>query len=182
MNKVTKVVFIIVFTAVILVLIYQQIEIENLKPSQSQPSTYPTITSTPTPTSSSTSTPTATPKIPAGFIEVPSSTVTAQLWVSQQNANLVISGNVTNNTSDTLQNLGLHIYSWGYPLYQTNPQTILDMTIPIASGTINTTNHTLTTMSPHETIAVVIIIPADYASRTITLYGNEVTVVQASQP
>lgn len=180
MNKATKVVLVIVFIALFLLLIYQQIEIENLKPSQSQPSPYPTITSTPTHTSSSTSTPSTTPKIPSGFTEVPSTIVTTHLSVSQQNANLVISGNVTNNTSDALQNLGLHVYSWGYPLYQTDPQTILDMTIPIASGTINTANHTLTTMSPHETITVLIMIPADYASRTVTLYGNDVTVVKAT--
>ena len=176
MSRVIKVVLVIVFAALFLILIYQQIEIENLKPSQSQPTTTPTMPSTPT----YSPTPTLTPNIPSGFTEVSSTIVATQLSVSQQNANLIISGNITNNSADTLNNLGLHVCSYGYPFYQTTAETILDTIIPIASGTINSTNHTLTTLSLHETITVHIIIPASYASRTVTLYGNEVTVVQAS--
>ena len=178
MKKTATAVLVIVFFAMFLFLVYQQLEIEYLKASQLLPTPCPTVNSAPP--QSPTSTPIATPKTPTGFIEVPPTMVSAQLSVSQQNGNLVISGNVTNISSDTLRDLGLHVYSWGYPLYQTNPETILDMTIPIASGTINTTNYNLTTMSPHETITVLIIIPAEYASRTVTLHGNEVTVVQAT--
>ncbi len=182
MNKTTTVVLVIVFITLFLLLIYQQTEIEHLKFSQLNPSAYPTVNSTPIPstTSSPTTAATATPEIPPGFVEVSSASVTTKLLVSQQNANLVISGNVTNNTPNTLSNLGLHVYSWGYPLYQTTRETILETIIPIASGTVNTTNHTLTTMSPYETLTVQIVIPADYGSRAITLYGNEVTVVQAT--
>jgi hypothetical protein len=175
MNKGTKAVLGIVFIAIFLLLIYQQIEIENLKPAQPQPTTHPTVNSTPTP--STTSNPTKTPKIPSGYSEVPSTIVTTQLSVSSQDVGLVIIGNVTNNSAKTLHNLGLHIYSYGYPYFQTTPTTTIDTVIPIASNIYYSTNRTLTTMSPYETISIYIIIPSDL--RGTTDYGNEVTVVQA---
>jgi hypothetical protein len=183
MIKFTKMVIVIAFMAVFLLLIYQQVEIESLKPTQSQPIIYPTASSTPLSSATSnlplnpTTTPTISHNIPSGYTEVPSTIVSTQLWINGQQGNLVISGNVTNNSASSLQNLGLHIYSYGYPYFQTTPTTTLDTVIPIASGTYYTTNRTLTSMSAYETISVVIIIPSDL--RGTTDYGNEVTVVQA---
>ena len=182
MNKSTKIVLIIVFTALFILLFYQQTEIENLKSSNSQPTPYPTINSTPTPstTSNPTSTPATTPKIPSAYTEVPSTIVTTHLQVSDQNVGLVIIGNITNDTPNTLYNLGLHVYSYGYPYFQTTPTIMLDTVISMASddNTHYSTKEPLTTLAPHETISVYIIIPSD--PRGTTLYGNEVTVVQAT--
>ena len=182
MNKGTKIVLGIVFIAIFLLLIYQQIEIENLKPAQPQPTTHPTVNSTPTPstTPNPTTNPTTTSTIPSGYTEVPSTIVTTQLKVSDRSDQFLIIGNVTNNTPNTLYNLGFHIYAYGYPYFQTTPTTMLDTVISMASD--NNTHYSkdkpLTTLAPHETISVLILIPPDL--RHTTLYGCEATVVQAT--
>jgi hypothetical protein len=182
MNKGTKIVLGIVFIAIFLLLIYQQIEIENLKPAQPQPTTHPTVNSTPTPstTSNPTSNPTTTSTIPSGYTEVPSTTVSTNLEVIPQGGYLVLNGNVTNKSPNTLYNVGLHVYSWGYPFIQGGPETLIDDVVPIASGTYpNYQELKLSTLEPYQTISVIITIYSNYDERTPTLYGNTVTVIQA---
>ncbi len=186
MNKIAKVVLVIVFTAVILVLVYQQIEIENLKPIESSNLPQPTATLNPTlqPTTYLTAKPTSNPTTrppPQGYTEVPSTIISTNLDILPQAGVLVISGNVTNISPNILHNVGLHAYSFGYPFIQGGPETLIDITVPIVSGSYpNNQQLTLSTLSPHESVSIVIIISSQYESRTPTLYGNEVTVVQLS--
>lgn len=179
MNNATKIILFIAFTAVFILLIYQQIEIEKLKPSESP---QPTINPTPTPFTASTSTPTptTTPKIPSEYTEVPSTIVSTEFEVLPQGGVLVLNGNVTNKSQNTLQNIGLHVYSYGYPFIQGGPETLIDYVVPIASGTYRSSQELeLSTLAPHQTVSVIITIYSHYDYRTPTLYGNEVTVVQA---
>jgi hypothetical protein len=191
MNKLTSAVLVIVLAVVFSAIIYQQVEIENLKRQSITSSPQPT-TSTPYPTVSPTSSPTPNPTpTPTSktYTTPPSSPVAADLIIipygSAATAEdyLLISGNVTNKTPNTLYNFGLHVYSFGYPfMAQPIEVTLINVTVPIASGPYSNGQHMMSTLAPHESIQITIKIIPDLAYRTPTLYGNDVSVVWTNSP
>lgn len=95
----------------------------------------------------------------------------------------MILGNITNATPNTLYNVGLHVYSFGY-LYMAQPieETLIDVTVPISSDTYGNGQYTLSTLNPYESLQITIKIIPYLAYRTPTLYGNEVSVVWTNSP
>jgi hypothetical protein len=140
MNKLTKIIVVIFFTIVILGLIYQQIEIENLKTLQSSNSTQPTATSI-NPTSYPTLSPTSTPTSGLTPTTTPTSNpspanVTADLQTTTIRPPigyyLSINGTVTNNSPNTAYNVGLRASAVGSPFVQT--VILINMTVPVVSA------------------------------------------------
>jgi hypothetical protein len=178
MNHLSKVVLAVIFIGVFLVLIYQQIEIERLK--------HPQPLTTPQPTSSPTlplpSYPPTTSPSSVVYTEIPSTIVTTDLVVSQYRSDnetyLLIEGTVANESPNTLYDVGLQVYSYGFPSLGAL-ETLIDITVPIATGSYYNyeKQYTLTTMSPNENIPVTIKIHPGFEYRSPTLYGNNVTVV-----
>jgi hypothetical protein len=139
---------------------------------------------TPTPTSETASKPT-----PKTYTTPSSSVVAAYLSIEPSGSAatgenyLMISGNVTNTTPNTLYNVGLQVYSFGYP-YTALPieETLINVTIPIASGTYYNEHYTLSQLAPYTSVELTIKIIPDIAYRTPTLYGNDVSVVWTNSP
>jgi hypothetical protein len=209
MNKLTKIIVVIFFTAVILGLIYQQIEIENLKSLQSSNSTQPTATSinpTSHPTLSPTSTPTSglTPTTTPTSNPLPAN-VTADLQTTTIRPPigyyLLINGTVTNNSPNTAYNVGLHANAVGSPFVQT--VILIDMIVPItsaeygqasdntafrvqasANGSQNIVSNEfpLSTLTPYQSVPVEIKMYPQYQSESAILRGINVTLVWSNTP
>jgi hypothetical protein len=150
---------------------------------------YAIIANTPksTPIVNPTATPTATPT----STSPPAATVTANISVTanlQLNGslpnsgdNLIINGTVTNNSPNTAYNVGLKVFAEAVVLAY--PRTVIDVTIPVKSGTYNTdTKYTLSTLTPFQSVSIEIIIYPDYQSKEPNLQGANVTLVWSNTP
>ncbi len=192
---------VIVLVGIVMGLVYLQLEIETLKSPQTSPSPSPTIAEspspsilTPTPTSAPTPspspTPTSSPEATTVLAPTPlhigsDSAVYADIFVTPIGGNelsyLLITGNVTNNSPNTLHDVGLHIYSFGYPFIGPNEETLINTTVPISSGSYGGSGQpTLSILSPHESVSVNIQVHSMYEYRSPILYGNEVKLVWTS--
>jgi hypothetical protein len=201
MKNLTKVILVIILAVIIFVLVYQQTEINNLKSPQASPSPqltpqesqspFTTLTPTPSYTQTPFPTPTPTPEVTiAPTSTAPTSTplhlgslsaISADIFVLPIGGNelsyLLISGNVTNNSPNILYNVGLHVYSYGYPFIGPNEETLINTTVPVSSGSYGGFgNYTLSTLSPNESLSINVQVHSAYEYRTPRLYGNEVTI------
>jgi hypothetical protein len=201
MNKLTKVVLVIVFTAVLLGFIYQQIEIQNLKSSQSA-DLLTEASKTPTPPTVSPTTqskPTPTQNLTPNSSPLPTN-VTANLQITAIRPPvgyyLLINGTITNNSPNTAYNVGLHVSAVGTPLSQT--VVLIEMTVPIASAeymqysentaariqasadgsqNIVSNEFPLSTLAPYQSVPVEIKIYPLYQSQSAILRDINVTLV-----
>ncbi len=180
MKNMSKVVLVIVLVAIFSGLIYLQTEIENIESSQATPSPQPTAPK-PSPTLTPTSTPAST--------SVPVATVTANINATPTRVApnsggdvLIINGTVTNNSPNTAYNVGLRVTAFGsFTLLPA--QEVIDMTIPISSGTYAMgTDYALSTLTPHQSVPVNITIVPYYSSQEPMLSGVNVTVVWSNMP
>lgn len=113
----------------------------------------------------------------------PAATVNAILNATQISNGyyLLVNGTVTNNSSNTAYDVGLHITAGGYPIARY--ETLIDMTVPITSAQyfqnsqVSEKKSPLSTLTPYQTIPVEIKVFPIYQSRTPTLYGISVTLV-----
>lgn len=172
MKNLTKAVLVIILIAIVSSVIYLQIETENLTPKASV-----TVHSTPSPTLSPTptSSPVPTPSpLPAS--------VTADVNYTESGSALVINGTVTNKSPNTAYNVGLYVLAAGqFALLPS--QTVIDMTVPIASGTYsNGETQTLSTLAPYQSVHIDITVIPNLSSQEPGLYGINATVVWSNMP
>jgi hypothetical protein len=191
-------------------LVYQQIEIQNIKSSLSSPSPQPTATESPSFSPPSTSTnsilptqistptlsPTSTPSlIPSQIVlHLPETGVNAILNITSalSGGYLLLSGTVTNNSTNTQYNVGLKVFADGYPIVgNPNKLTLINLTIPIDSGTymqtsdgtaslnggVSTSLFPQSTLNPNQSVAIEIMIYPLYQSQTPTLYDFTVDLI-----
>lgn len=171
MKNLTKAALVIAIVAIVLGLIYLQLEIENLTPKSNGEVNTPTPTLSPTPTP----TPSLTP-----------ANVTSNISITPiRNFNdasfpegdyLLINGTVTNNSTTAAYNVGLKVSD--VALVFANYATVIDVTVPIKSGLYNTgENYVLSTIEPNQTIPISITINPTYQSQEPDLQNYNVTLV-----
>jgi hypothetical protein len=173
-----KIIGILLITLLAIVLIVSNIYLLFNQPYQN--ANNPSPTPIPTPTS-----PTPTPEPTS----MPTASVTAVLNATQiaDTYSLLVNGTVTNNSPNTAYDVGLHVTAVGIPF--TSYETLIDMTVPIASAEyvqssiLGTVKHPLSTLTPYQSVPVEITIISLYQSRTPTLLPPiNITLVWSNTP
>jgi hypothetical protein len=176
LKTLAKLALIIALLAVILGLIFLQIEISNLQSStqtkKPESTPIPTTNSTPSPTQN------VSPDVIADINATPTSGYINGVPQSQY---LIINGTVTNDGPSTAYNVGLKVTAVG-GAHLGVPLNVINVIIPTTSGTYTTgKSYALSTLAPHQNVSINITIVPSYEPAPM-IESPIVTVVWGNAP
>jgi|GEM_PF-4522627 hypothetical protein len=138
----------------------------------------PTSSLTPAATNTETQVPPPATTVTASISATPSLQLNGSLPNSGDT--LIINGTVTNNSTNTAYDVGLKVSAEALVLGQF--RTVIDVTIPIESGTYNSgAYYPLSTLAPNETVAINAVIYPYYPSQEPNLQGANVALVWSNR-